>query len=77
MRGFLTTHVVVKRLKKDAIQESYDKWSEEVQNNIKEVGKIFRQNTRKDVMQLIKQREKPRTQCQNTENAYEKTVIIE
>ena len=73
MRGFLTTHVVVKRLKKDAIQESYDKWSEEVQNNIKG----SRQNTRKDVMQLKKQRKKPRTPCQNTEDAYEKTVIIE
>ena len=45
-------------LKKDTIQESYDKWSEEVQNNIKEVEKICRQNPRKDIMQLKRQRKK-------------------
>ena len=38
--------------KKDTVQVSYDKWSEEVQSNIKEVEKIFRQNPRKDIMQL-------------------------
>ena len=31
------------------IQISYDKWSEEVQNNIKGVEKIFRQNPRKNI----------------------------
>ena len=45
-------------LKKDTIQVSYDKWSEDVQNNIKEVCKIFRQNPRKDIMQLKRQRKK-------------------
>ena len=45
-------------LKKDTTQESYDKWSEEVQNNIKEVEKICRQNPRKDIMQLKRQRKK-------------------
>ena len=64
-------------IKKDTIQESYDKWSEEVQNNMKEVEKIFRQNPRKDIMQLIRQRKKLRTKYQNTGNVYEKTVIIE
>ena len=64
-------------LKKDTIQVSYDKWSEEVQNNIKEVEKIFKQNSRKDIMQLKRQRKKLRAQYQNTENIYEKTVIIE
>ena len=39
-------------LKKDTIQASYDKWSKEVQNNIKKVEKISRQNPRKDIMQL-------------------------
>ena len=43
-------------LKKDKIQKSYDKWSEEVQNNIKKVEKICRQNPRKDIMQLKRQR---------------------
>ena len=43
-------------LKKDTIQESYDKWSEEVQNNMKEIEKICRQNPRKDIMQLERQK---------------------
>ena len=64
-------------LKKDTNQESYDKWSEELQNNITEVEKITRQNPRKDTMQLKRQRKKLRAQYQNTENIYEKTVIIE
>ena len=62
-------------LKKDAIQVSYDKWSEGVQNSIKEEKKIFRQNQRKDIMQLKRQRKKLRAQYQNTANVYEKTVI--
>ena len=64
-------------LKKDTIQVSYDKWSEEVQNNIKEVEKFCRQNPRNDIMQLKRQRKELRAQYQNTENIYEKTVIIE
>ena len=64
-------------LKKATVQESYDKWSEELQNNITEVEKITRQNPRKDTMQLKRQRKKLRAQYQNTENIYEKTVIIE
>ena len=64
-------------LKKDTIQESYDQWSEEVQNNIKEVEKICRQNPRKYIMQLKRQRKKLRAQYQNTENMYEKTVTIQ
>ena len=51
-------------LKKDTVQVSYDKWSEYVQNNIKEVYKIFRQNPRKD-MKLKRQRKKLRAQYQN------------
>ena len=47
-----------------------------MQNNIKEVEKICRQNPRKDIMQL-KRQEKLRAQYQNIENIYEKTVIIE
>ena len=43
-------------LKKDTILESYDELSDEVQNNIKEVEKIFMQNSRKDIIQLQKQK---------------------
>ena len=64
-------------LKKGIIQVSYDKWSDEVQNNIKEVEKIFRQNSRIDIMQLKRQRKKLTALYQNTENVYEKTVITE
>ena len=48
-----------------------------MQNNIKEVEKIFRQISRKDVMQLKRQRKKLRAQHQNTESVYKKKVIIE
>ena len=76
-RNKLTQTQISGILKKDTIQESYDKWSEEVQNNIKEVEKLCRQNPRKDIIQLKRQRKKLRAQYQNTENIYEKTVIIE
>ena len=64
-------------IKQDTIQISYDKWSEEVQSNINEVKKFFRQNPRKDIMQLKRKRKKLRAQYQNTENIYEKEVKIE
>ena len=51
-RNKLTRKQVSGILKKDTIPVSCDKWSEEVQNNIKEVEKIFRQNPRKNIMQL-------------------------
>ena len=43
-RNKLTQKQMSGILKKDTIQVSYDKCSEEVQNNIKEVERIFRQN---------------------------------
>ena len=76
-RNKLTQEQISGILKKDTIQVSYDKWSEEVQNNIKEVEKICRQNPKKGIMQLKRQRKKLRAQYQNTKNIYEKTVIIE
>ena len=76
-RNKLTQKQISGILKQDTIQVSYDKWSEEVQNNIKEVEKICRQNPRKDIMQLKRQRKKLRAQYQNIENIHEMTVIIE
>ena len=76
-RNKLTQNQISGILKEEEIQVSYDKRLEEVQNNIKEVEKIFRQNPRKNIMQLKRQRKKLRAQYQNTENIYEKTVIIE
>ena len=52
-------------LKQDTIQVSYHKRSEEIQNNIKEIDKIFWQNPRKDMMQLKRQIIKLRAQYQN------------
>ena len=57
-------------LKKDTILESYDELSDEVQNNIKEVEKIFMQNSRKNIIQLQKQRKRLRAQYEDTENVY-------
>ena len=57
-------------LKKDTILESYDEWSDEVQNNIKEVEKIFMQNSRKDIIQLHKLRKRLRAQYEDIENVY-------
>ena len=64
-------------LKKDKIQVSYDKWSEEVHNNITEVEINSRQIPRKDIMQLKRERKKLRAQYQNTEYLHQKMVIIE
>ena len=64
----LTQKQICEIIKKDTNQESYDKWSEEVQN-MKEVENIFRQNPRKDIIKLIRRRKKLRTQYQNTEIA--------
>ena len=57
-------------LKKETILESYDEWSDEVQNNIKEVEKIFMQNSRKDIIQLHKLRKRLRVQYEDIENVY-------
>ena len=73
----LTQNQISGIINQDTIQISYDKWSEEVQSNINEVKKIFRQNPRKDIMQLKRKRKKLRAQYQNTENIYEKEVKIE
>ena len=49
-RNKLTQKQISGILKQETIQVSYDKWSEELQMNINEVEKIFRQNPRKDIM---------------------------
>ena len=61
----MTEKQIGRILKKGTVQESYDKWSEEVQNNIREVEKIFRQNPKFD------------NKYQNKENAYENKIMIE
>ena len=48
-------------LKRNTIQVSYYKWSEEIQRNITEVEKIFRQNPRKDIIQVKRQKKNENT----------------
>ena len=56
-------------LKKDTIQVSYDRWSGVVQNKKKT---SFRQNPRKDIMQVNAQRKNLRGQTLNTgQNVWE------
>ena len=49
-RNKLTQKQISRIIKKDTIQISYDKWSEKVHYNIKEVYKIFRQNPRQHIV---------------------------
>ena len=58
-RNKLTQKQISGVLKKDTVQVSYDKWSDEVQNNINKGEKVFRQNPRKYIMQVKRQRKKP------------------
>ena len=44
---------------------------------MKEVEEICRQNPRKDIVELKRQRKKTESRISNTENIYEKKVIIE
>ena len=56
-RNKLTQEQMSGTLKKDTIQVSFDKWSEDVQNKIKEVEKILRQNPRKNINAIKKKEE--------------------
>ena len=64
-RNKLTQKQISGILKQDTIQVSYNKWSEEVQSNINEVEKIFRQNPRKDITQLKRKRKKTESAISN------------
>ena len=55
-RSKLTQMQISGILKRNTIQVSYYKWSEEIQRNITEVEKIFRQNPRKDIIQVKRQK---------------------
>ena len=72
-RTKLTQKQISGTLKKDTVQVSYDKWSEEVT----EVEKICRQIKDTGCNVIKKTEKKLRSQCQNLENIYEETVIIE
>ena len=56
-RNQLTQKQMSGTLKKDTIQVSFDKWSDDVQNKIKEVEKILRQNPRENINAIKKKEE--------------------
>ena len=60
-RSKLTQMHISGILKRNTIQVSYYKWSEEIQRNITEVEKIFRQNPRKDIIQVKRQKKNENT----------------
>ena len=60
-RSKLTQMQISGILKRNTIQVSYYKWSEEIQRNITEVEKIFRQNPRKDIIQVKRQKKNENT----------------
>ena len=60
-RSQLTQMQISGILKRNTIQVSYYKWSEEIQRNITEVEKIFRQNPRKDIIQVKRQKKNENT----------------
>ena len=55
------------------VQISNDKWSEEVQNNIKGVEKNFRQNPRMNIIQSKRQKKNPES---TTISKYQNTKYI-
>ena len=60
-RSKLTQMQISGILKRNTIQVNYYKWSEEIQRNITEVEKIFRQNPRKDIIQVKRQKKNENT----------------
>ena len=58
-------------IKKGTLQESYNKWTEEVEDAIKQVQKTVRKNPRKDIRELQKIRKNLRIKIRNTTDACE------
>ena len=66
---------ISKIIKKGALQESYNKWTEEVEDAIKQVQKTVRKNPRKDIRELQKIRKNLRIKIRNTADACEKIIL--
>ena len=54
-------------------QESYDKWTEEVEDAIKQLQKTVRENPRKDIRQLQKMRKNLRINIRNSKKFQRQT----
>ena len=66
---------ISKIIKKGALQESYNKWTEDVEDAIKQVQKTVRKNPRKDVRELQKIRKNLRIKIRNTTDTCEKRIL--
>ena len=74
-KKFIKERQISKIIKKGTLQESYNKWTEEVVDAIKQVQKTVRKNPRKDIRELQKIRKNPRIKIRNTTYACEKRIL--
>ena len=74
-KKFIKERQISKIIKKGTLQESYKKWTEDVEDAIKQVQKTVRKNPRKDIRELQKIRKYLRIKIRNTTDACKKTVL--
>ena len=74
-KKFIKERQISKIIKKGTLQESYNKWTEEVEDAIKQVQKTVRKNPRKDIRELQKIRKNLRIKIRNTTDACEKRIL--
>ena len=74
-KKFIKERQISKIIKKGTLQESYNKWTEEVEDAIKQVQKTVRKNPRKDIRELQKIRKNLRIKIRNTADACEKRIL--
>ena len=73
-KKFIKQRQISKLIKKETLQERYDKWTEEVGDAVKQVEKTVRKNQRKDVREIQKIRKNLRRTIRNTTDACEKRI---
>ena len=73
-KKFIKQRQISKIKKKRTLQESYNKWTEEVEDAIKQVQKIVRKDARKDIRKLLKIRKNFRI-TRNTADACKRKMI--
>ena len=74
-KKFIKERQISKIIKKGTLQESYNEWTEEVEDAIKQVQKTVRKNPRKDIRELQKIRKNLRIKIRNTTDTCEKRIL--
>ena len=74
-KKFIKERQLSRIIKKETLQESYNKWTEEVEDAIKQLQKTVRKNTRKDIRELQKIRKNLRIKIRNKTGACEKRIL--